>query len=178
VEQARTLLSKIDVSHVVGLRDRAVLATLVYTGARVGAVAKLCVQDFYQDGNQWYLHLDEKGGKARQIPVRHDLQTFYEKYIAAAGLSDAPEDSPLFRSTVRKLKVLTDNAMTDNDILRMVKRRLKDAKLPTKKFSCHSFRATTITDLLEQGVNTPISLRDTSANRTHRVGTIQPGYMI
>ncbi len=50
------------------------------------------------------------------------------------------------------MKVLTENRMTDNDILRMVKRRLKDAKLPTKKFSCHSFRATTITDLLEQGV--------------------------
>lgn len=114
VEQARKLLSKIDVSHVVGLRDRAVLATLVYTGARVGAVAKLRLQDFYQDGNQWWLHLDEKGGKARQIPVRHDLQTYYEEYIAAAKLSDAPEESPLFRSTVRKTKVLTDKAMTDN----------------------------------------------------------------
>ena len=152
VEQARRLLSKIDVSHVVGLRDRAVIATLVYTGARVGAVAKLRLQDFYQDGNQWRLGLDEKGGKDRQIPVRHDLQTFYEEYVAAAELSNAPAESPIFRSTIRKTKVLTENAMTDNDILRMVKRRLKDVKLPTKKFSCHSFRATTITDLLEQGV--------------------------
>ena len=152
VEQVRALLRTIDISHIVGLRDRAVIATLVYTGARVGAVAKLHWQDFYQDGNQWWLDLDEKGGKARQIPVRHDLQTYYEEYFVAAGLSDAPEESPLFRSTVRKTKVLTENAMTDNDILRMVKRRLKDAKLPTKKFSCHSFRATTITDLLEQGV--------------------------
>ncbi len=152
VEQVRALLRTIDISHVVGLRDRAVIATLVYTGARVGAVAKLRLQDFYQDGNQWWLQLDEKGGKARQIPVRHDLQTYYERYIAEAKLSDAPEESPLFRSTVRKTKVLTENGMTDNDILRMVKRRLKDAQLPTKKFSCHSFRATTITDLLEQGV--------------------------
>jgi len=41
IEQARKLLRSIDVAHVVGLRDRAVLGILAYTGARVGAVAKL-----------------------------------------------------------------------------------------------------------------------------------------
>ena len=37
------------------------------------------------------------------------------------------------------------------DICRMVKRRLRDAGLPSV-LSPHSFRVTTITDLLEQGV--------------------------
>jgi len=37
------------------------------------------------------------------------------------------------------------------DICRMMKRRLKDAGLPVR-LSPHSFRVTTITDLLEQGV--------------------------
>lgn len=37
------------------------------------------------------------------------------------------------------------------DICRMVKRRLKDAGLSVR-LSPHSFRVTTITDLLEQGV--------------------------
>jgi site-specific recombinase XerC len=31
IEQARTLLASIDTGHVVGLRDRAILATLAYT---------------------------------------------------------------------------------------------------------------------------------------------------
>ena len=62
------------------------------------------------------------------------------------------DEAPLFRTTVRKTKALTRNSMTDNDTLRMVKRRLRDAKLPARKLSPHSFRATTITDLLEQGV--------------------------
>src|SRR3954468_17711570 len=35
-DPARTLLRSIDVSHPIGLRDRAVLAVLVYTAARVG----------------------------------------------------------------------------------------------------------------------------------------------
>ena len=39
-EQARTLLRSINVSDPVGLRDRAILAVLGSTAARVGAVAK------------------------------------------------------------------------------------------------------------------------------------------
>ena len=39
--QARALLGSLDLSHVVGLRDRAVLGVLTYTGARVGALARL-----------------------------------------------------------------------------------------------------------------------------------------
>lgn len=42
--------------------------------------------------------------------------------------------------------------MSENDVLRMVKRRLADAGLPADRLTCHSFRATTITDLLDQGV--------------------------
>ena len=41
IQQARDLLASIDLSHVVGLRDRALLGTLAYTGARVGALARL-----------------------------------------------------------------------------------------------------------------------------------------
>ena len=43
------------------------------------------------------------------------------------------------------------NRMSAIDICRMVKRRLKDAGLPSR-LSPHSFRVMTITDLLEQGV--------------------------
>ena len=55
VDQARTLLKSIDVSNVVGLRDRAVLAVLVYTAARVGAVAKLTLKSLKHDGAQYTL---------------------------------------------------------------------------------------------------------------------------
>jgi integrase/recombinase XerD len=45
---------------------------------------------------------------------------------------------------------LTRNAMHVVGACRMVKRRLKGAGLPSR-LSTHSFRVTTITDLLEQG---------------------------
>jgi site-specific recombinase XerD len=152
VEQARQVLATINTSHVVGLRDRAIIAILIYTAARVGAVAKLRLQDFSPDGNQWWFRFDEKGGKARTIPARYDLQMYVEAYLATAGIVKDPGEAPLFRSAVRKTKMLTPLAMSANDIYRMVKRRFRDAGLPARQLSCHSFRATTITDLLTQGV--------------------------
>ena len=47
--------------------------------------------------------------------------------------------------------MLSKNAMTGIDICRMMKGRLKSAGLPAH-FSPHSFRVTTVTDLLEQNV--------------------------
>src|SRR5215210_1934708 len=136
---------------VVGLRDRAAISILIYTAARVGAVAKLRLRDFEHDGHQWTLRFAEKGGKSREIPVRHDLERFLLAYREVAGIADAPKDAPLFRTAVRKTKVLTGRPMSAIDLCRMVKRRLKDARLPSR-ISPHSFRVTTITDLLLQGI--------------------------
>jgi integrase/recombinase XerD len=147
VAQARTLLNSIAVSDPVGLRDRAILAVLVYTAARVGAVAKLNVKNLIHDGSQYTLRFSEKGGKSREIPVRHDLERLLLGYIQAAGITEGP----LFRTANRKTKTLTKNAITGIDVCRMMKRRLKAAGLPGH-FSPHSFRVATVTDLLEQNV--------------------------
>jgi site-specific recombinase XerD len=135
----------------VGLRDHAIIAILVYTASRAGAVAKLKRGGFYNAGEQWMLHFEEKGGKSREIPVRHDLEQILFAYLDAAGIQNAPEETPLFRTAYRKTGRLNTNGMYVVDVCRMVKRRLKDAGLPSR-LSPHSFRVTTITDLLEQGV--------------------------
>ena len=151
VAHARTLLASIGGSGVVARRDRALLAVLVYTASRAGAAAALRRAHFYQASGQYMLHFREKGGKSREIPVRHDLQEMIFAYLDAAGLRDAPKDTPLFQSAVRRENRLSGAAIHVNDVCRMMKRRLKDAGLP-EQFSPHSFRVTTITDLLGQGV--------------------------
>lgn len=151
IEQARKLMHSIHTDTVVGQRDQAVIGILIYTAARVGAVAKLRRGDFYDLGDQHCLRFTEKGGKSREIPVRHDLQMFIAKYLAAGSLDDSDNSTPLFRTTIRRTKVLTQNGMTAGDMGRMLKRRLRDAGLPSR-LSPHSFRVTTITDLLSQGV--------------------------
>jgi integrase/recombinase XerD len=162
IAQARALLSSIRIEKqlddgstapdLVGLRDRAIIGTLIYTTARAGAIAKLRRKHFVHDGALWTLRFAEKGGKSREIPVRHDdLERFIVEYVDAVGVRDAAGDLPLFRSAERRTGRLNNKPITNVDICRMVKRRLRDAGLPTH-YSPHSFRVTTITDLLAQGV--------------------------
>jgi integrase/recombinase XerD len=56
----------------------------------------------------------------------------------------------LFRTAKKRKRELTDRGLNGNDLLRIVKRRLADAGLPPGSFWCHSFRATTATNLLKQ----------------------------
>ena len=70
--------------------------TLTYTGARVGAIARLAPRDLRDHGEHRTLRFQEKGGKEREIPVRDDLDQWLQEYIAAAGIADDPKDSPLF----------------------------------------------------------------------------------
>ena len=151
IPQARRLLSSIDTSHVVGLRDRAILATLAYTGARVGALARLRRGDLQDQGPQRVLRFREKGGKQRQIPVRHDLDGWLEEYLKAAGIKTAPADSPLFRPALGRRRLLASRPLPAHSMRLLLKRRLKDAGLPPL-FSPHSFRVLVVTDLLSQDV--------------------------
>ena len=55
----------------------------------------------------------------------------------------------MFR-TIDEGRSLTLRRMTENDVLRMVKRRARNAGLPIST-CCHTFRATGITTFLENG---------------------------
>lgn len=79
------------------------------------------------------------------------MQLLTESYQSFAVLDASDKSSPLFRITIRRTKLLTENSMPADEIGRMAKRRLRAAGLPSG-FSPHSFRVTTITDLLSQGV--------------------------
>jgi integrase/recombinase XerD len=151
VEQARKLLRSVDLGHVVGLRDRAVLGVLAYTGARVGAVARLRLGDLRNFGEQRALRFREKGGKVREIPVRHDLDGWLRAYLDAAGISGQDGKLALFRAADGKRRQLTLAGYRAHSMRQMLKRRLEDAGLP-QLFSPHSFRVAVVTDLLKQNV--------------------------
>ncbi|HQX50909.1 MAG TPA: tyrosine-type recombinase/integrase, partial [Planctomycetaceae bacterium] len=120
IKQARTLLASIDTETVVGFRDKAIISILVYTASRIGAVATLKVKDLYDVGDQYCLHFLDKGGKSREIPVRHDLQGLLRSYLQSVGcnLGDAT-DRPLFRTAIRKTNTLSVRPMSAGDIGRM-----------------------------------------------------------
>jgi len=146
---ARKLLDSIDTSHVVGLRDRALIALMAYSFARVSAVVNMRVRDYYANGKRYWIRLHEKGGKFHEVPVHHAAESYLDEYITAAGIAE-DKNKPLFRTTHALTRTLTARAMTRFDAHKMIKRRAADAGLPLN-ITCHTFRATGITAYLENG---------------------------
>lgn len=158
--EARQLIDSIDVSTLIGLRDRALVGVMVYSFARVSAVVGMSVEDYYSIGKRLWIRLSEKGGKHHEVPAHHNAAEYLDAYIDAANLSDAKK-SPLFRTMVRSTAEstvdrtakpsTTKRRMSRMDVLRMIKRRSAAAGIDSDRVCCHTFRATGITAYLENG---------------------------
>jgi integrase/recombinase XerD len=147
--EARQLLDSIDVSTLIGMRDRALIGLMAYSFARVSAAIGMRVEDYYGQGKRWWVRLHEKGGKRHEMPAHHNLEAYLDAYIEAAKLGDAKK-SPLFRSALKRTGALTENAMHRIDVYRMIRRRAREADMDVD-ICCHTFRATGITAYLENG---------------------------
>jgi site-specific recombinase XerD len=149
-EEARTLLDAIDTKRLIGLRDRALIGLMVYSFARINAVLSMRVEDYFVQGRRGWVQLHEKGGKLHSLPCHHNLDTYLEAYISAAGIAGDAK-GPLFRTSVdRGGDALTTNPMWQQDAYRMIQRRAKAAGIRTR-IGNHSFRATGITAYLKNG---------------------------
>ena len=148
-DEARHLLESIDTSSPIGLRDRALIALLIYTFARVSAAIHMNVEDYFVQGRRSWVRLHEKGGKHHEMPAHHLLETYVDEYLAGAG-TESDKASPLFRTAAGKTGKLTERGMHRTDALRMIQRRAREAGIETE-IGCHSFRATGITVYLMNG---------------------------
>jgi integrase/recombinase XerD len=147
-EETRELLDVIDTSKLIGLRDRALIAIMVFSFARVGAVVGMDVEDYFQKGKRWWFRLHEKGGKYHEVPAHHKAEVYIDAYLEAAGIAGAKK-TPLFRS-VNPRRQLTERRMHRNEVWQMIKRRARQAGL-SEEICCHTFRATGITTYMENG---------------------------
>ncbi len=144
--ECRRFLRSVPVETIGGLRDRALIATMTYSFARVSAALAMNVKDvFLTDGRLW-LRLLEKGGKVLEVPCHHNLETYLREYIEAAEI-DLDRDGPLFRSLNRDGS-LSGRRLTRQRAWEMLRRRARAAGISTDVCN-HSFRATGITAYLE-----------------------------
>ena len=148
-DDARMLLESIDVTNVIGLRDRALIATMVYSFARIEAVVQMNVPDYYPNGKRWWVRLHEKGGKDHEMPVHHKLEEFLDAYIEAAELGEGKK-TPLFQTTRGQSKRLTGNRLSRVDAWRMIRRRAKATGIEAA-IGNHTMRGTGITNYMRNG---------------------------
>ena len=147
-EEARKLLDSIESNTLIGLRDRALIGTMVYSFSRVSAAVTMKVGDYFQHRKRWWLRLHEKGGKRHEVPCHPNLDEYLNAWITRAGII-GDKKGPLFRS-MGKSDRLGDKAMSRFDVLHMIKRRAEVASLPYST-CCHTFRTTGITTYLQNG---------------------------
>ncbi|MFL9864030.1 tyrosine-type recombinase/integrase [Paraburkholderia fungorum] len=147
--EARQLLDRIDVTTTIGLRDRALIALMVFSFARVGAALAMRVDDVYMQQRRLWVRLREKGGKAHAMPCHHTLEAYLHEYLEQTGLRDEPK-GPLFRTIARGTGQLSARALPQANAYAMVRRRALAAGIATA-IGNHTFRATGISAYLKNG---------------------------
>jgi integrase len=149
-EEWRKLLDSIPTTTLRDLRDRALIATLTYSFARIGAALKMKVEDLRPRGAGWTVRLHEKGGKEHAMPCHHALAEALRAYIDAAGIAEDRKGFLFRTARGHKADTLSELAMNQSDAWRMIRRRGAAAGI-TASIGCHTFRATGITAYLANG---------------------------
>lgn len=155
--EARKLLDSIGADDLIDLRDRALVALMAFTFARIGAVVQMRAEDYFYQGHRAWVRLHEKGGKEHEMPVHHVLHDYLEAYVAAAGMQGG-SNGYLFRTAAGRTGSLTDKPLSQSDAWAMIQRRAKKAGLRTRVCN-HTFRATGITEYLKNGGKLEIAQR-------------------
>jgi hypothetical protein len=132
-----------------GLRDRALIALMVFSFARIGAALAMRVDDVYSQQRRLWVRLHEKGGKRHEMPYQHTLDAYLHAYLDGTGIGGDPK-GPLFRTIQRGTGQLSDTALPQANAYAMVRRGALAAGIGTK-IGNHTFRATGITAYLKNG---------------------------
>jgi len=145
---------------VLAFRDRALLKTFLYSGARIDTICTLRVSDLHRDEDEYTLRLLEKGNKRRTIGLHFEAGQALDEYVARAGLTSGP----LFRARrAPRSADLGERPISTTSAYRVVVGYL--SRLPGAMqerdgedrkaciYSPHSLRATTATLLLDAGVD-------------------------
>lgn len=135
-----------------GLRDLAILATLYDTGARVGELSNLRVEDVNVDDAP-QMTLRGKGRKTRVVPLSNRLAAIIRKYVAAFLSEDVSASTPLFytKRGGQKARMSEDNIrLIVKDVAARARRKCKEVP---ERVHPHMFRHSRATHLYQNGMS-------------------------
>jgi integrase/recombinase XerD len=146
LEEVEAVLAQPDVTRPCGLRMRAILELLYSSGLRRMEVLRLEQSDIDRQRRVILVRLG-KGKKDRFVPLGERALFWLDKYLEEARprLSDDPQQLLLFVSTA-------GNPLHPNYISSLVRRLMNQAGI-TKKGSCHLFRHTAASLMLDAGAD-------------------------
>src|SRR5665213_3640796 len=144
--QARKLLVAPDEESLKGIRDRAILATLLYHALRREELCKLKVKDFkHERRGVAYLKVSGKGEKTRYLPLHAAASGLILEYLAAAEHGE-DDTGALFRPVRNNRTGLLHESITPDGVYKLVR---KYSALLGFEIGAHALRATAATNALD-----------------------------
>jgi hypothetical protein len=119
---------------------------------------KMRVEDYSAQGRRGCVRLHEKSGKRHEMPCNHNLQTYLDPYISAAGLVGGLEGY-LFWKVRDRGRTLPTNPLDQADVYGVIRRRAFAAGIKTR-IGNHTFLANGITQYLRNAM--PVGARSRS----------------
>jgi site-specific recombinase XerD len=110
-KEARQLMNLPKEKTLKGLRDRAMLATLLYHGLRREELCRLKVKDIHSRRGVPHLRVLGKGSKTRYLPLHAGAQELLNDYLDEARHA-ADTEGALFRPVSNNRTGELDNAIT------------------------------------------------------------------
>jgi integrase/recombinase XerD len=145
-DQARKLLVAPDEESLKGIRDRAMLATLLYHALRREELCKLKVKDFkHERRGVAHLKVSGKGEKTRYVPLHPGASGLVLEYLKIAG-HGADDTGALFRPVRNNRTGRLHRAITPDGVYKLVR---KYSALLGFEIGAHALRATAATNALD-----------------------------
>ena len=146
--QVKTVLNAIERDTLQGLRDYAILTTMVTGGLRTIEVIRADIGDLRTLGDSTALYVQGKGReeKTDYVKISAPVEKAIRAYLKARG--PAEEGEPLFISLSNNSK---GKRLTTRSISGIVKRRLQAAGFDSSRLTAHSLRHTAVTLALLAG---------------------------
>jgi integrase/recombinase XerD len=142
-----------DIPLPAGLRNRALLSVLAYTGCRVGELTRLKVGSYKQNGVHRVLEIMGKGGKERLVPVHLEAAERLEAWMDIAGIR-SELGQPMFRPSIaawgHDRHGFAPRPMTTRAVQKLVEGYVRRLGLDPN-VTVHSLRVTALTTAREQG---------------------------
>lgn len=149
--QARALLAAPDTSTLQGLRDRAILATLLYHGLRRAELCALHLVDLQDRRGVRHLRVLGKGSKVRYVPLHPAAAGDIAAYLEAAGHGD-DKAAPLFQPVSNNARG-TGRSITPDGVYKVLAKYAAMVGIDISGFGPHALRATAITNALEHNAD-------------------------
>lgn len=149
IKQCKAILSAIDTSTEIGLRDRAIIALMMTAGLRTIEVVRANIEDIHNFGDNIYLSIQGKGHdeKASMILIASQVYKFIKEYLDTRKNKSGKE--PLFTSTSRRN---FNSRLETQTISKLIKSVMREVGIDDSRHTAHSLRHTAATQALLNGV--------------------------